>query len=156
MLTLAFIRHGHHENDQVTDDGFRAVDALADTLGPLLVGKVGIIASPAGRTRQTTNRLKRRFGLTEDIPTFPVLWADDRHPTNIALAAKTVAQAQNGLDSLLVATHLDYAQHFPVVFGAHYGHPPSSQAASWSSRPRPSSYASTRRKPFCSARAHQP
>lgn len=123
MLTLAFIRHGHHENDQVTDAGFRAVDALADALAPLLVGKVGIIASPAGRTRQTADRLKRRLGLTEDIPTFPVLWADQAHPANVALAAKTVAQAQSGLDSLLVVTHLDYARHLPVVFGEHCGHP---------------------------------
>lgn len=126
MTEIILIRHGialkdfSTENPALSEEGKAQARVLALKLrNHFDDDKTPIIwASPAARAKETAEIIKSELGLN-DISFFDELWSDLKHEHNLDwLLAKFKEHLQNPRPSpLIVVTHSEYVQLFPLMIG---------------------------------------
>ena len=111
MKKFIVIRHG---------SGFNMEEQMlhmAEQLKPHLEGNtVRLITSTAFRADDSAKELARELGLT-GYENHAILWSDRDHEQNNRAALALVRKKFEGVDVLIVLTHLEYAEELPTVFG---------------------------------------
>ncbi|TAK04126.1 hypothetical protein EPO34_03190 [Patescibacteria group bacterium] len=118
MDLLVIVRHGNYgADDRLNDLGRDQMRHLAELVRPDLAGRaVRLLSSTALRAVDSAEVLAQALALAS-FERHDLLWSDNRHREDYAAALALIREKSEGVDVLLVVTHLEYAGYLPTLFG---------------------------------------
>ncbi len=120
---VLLVRHGNYSGDDLTDDGFKASQKLAERLRVVLaehVGKIAVVSSATPRARQTAEIIEigLKTGRLEFRDEISDTWRVDEI-TDGASGLYT-EKLTNGVDEMvdvvIVVTHDPFIREFMAIF----------------------------------------
>jgi phosphohistidine phosphatase SixA len=119
MQWLIIVRHGeydeHGDNKSLNDAGRAQIAALAERIQPYTrEAKVILLASPTMRARQSADILGDAIGVQPEV--CGILSAETSYKGFYPQALEEVRRRQHLVDTLILVTHLEYAEEFPQYF----------------------------------------
>lgn len=117
MKRLIVVRHGDYQGDMtISDLGVRQMRKLARQLRRHVEGNVvRVLTSTAPRATGSARVLVEELSLSGYIEAL-VLWKDNEHWSDVEEALGFVREQFQGVDVLIVVTHLDHAEELPGLF----------------------------------------
>lgn len=118
MRTLIVVRHGEYGSDlRLCNSGRRQMEDLAQQLRPYTTGcRVRMLASSAPRASDSGTVLAAKLEL-DGFEQHEILWSDNDHYQDDAAVLALIREKFEGVDVLIIVTHLEYAETLPTVFG---------------------------------------
>jgi phosphohistidine phosphatase SixA len=122
LKKLIVVRHGQYAGNFLTQEGSKRIEALGDTLAPILAGtSVAIFSSPAMRAVRTAWILEEKLpGATfdrEDLYPFLESKNEELTPRQASEAANLVEEAGETYEAVILSTHLEFVEEFPSFWG---------------------------------------
>jgi phosphohistidine phosphatase SixA len=104
---------GFHLNDQGRDEMRRLVESVR---GLLNADSTLILTSTANRARESAE-LIAAFLKIKNVEEHEILLSDRSRPEDFPGVLKLIRTVKDGVDTLVLVTHLEYAKYFPSFFG---------------------------------------
>ena len=118
MKNLIIVRHGSYNDElKLSRAGTKQMEALAKSLQPYIAGDVRLLSSTADRATESAGVLAAAWGI-EQVRGYDVFWSDQWHDHNLAEALRRIRMHAEA-DTIVVVTHLEYAEELPPYIGKH-------------------------------------
>ena len=119
LKVLIVVRHADYDysSGHITNFGRENMDSLGLMLRKALGAQKSIrmLSSTAPRAIDTSDVLARNLELDGYIQE-EVLWSDEDHRARYRQVVSLVEQHADGVDVLIVVTHLEHGEHLPAYY----------------------------------------
>lgn len=118
MKYLVIARHGHYgQDDNLSNLGSEQMLRMSQKIANLKQDlSATILCSSAPRAEQSAKIISDNLGIPS--ATHPILWSDNKHRMSCEDVYKLVTVAAEKVDVVILVTHLEYSDNFPLHFAS--------------------------------------